>query len=155
MNFFFSSVAYLAPEIIMKHGHNRTVDWYLVGMLTYELIVGIPPYYSGNRQELFENIKQGPLMMPKHISTEAKSFIRGCLQRIPSKRLGALNDAKEVKDHEWFKGIDWGKVLRKEYKAPMFNETQFKIGSVLILKIKWTVGKNWTVAREREMKENY
>jgi len=66
-----------------------------------------------------------------------------------------LNDAKEENDHEWFKGIDWGKVLRKEYKAPMFNETQFKIGSVLILKIKWTVGKNWTVAREREMKENY
>ena len=115
----------------MKHGHNRTVDWYLVGVLTYELIVGVPPYYSRERLELFENIKHGPLMMPKHITPEAKSFIRGCLQRIPSKRLGAINDARELKGHEWFKGIDWGKVYNKQYKPPAFKETVTDLDSTM------------------------
>lgn len=43
---FCGSIAYLAPEVLMKRGHSRTVDWYLLGVLLYELIVGIPPYYN-------------------------------------------------------------------------------------------------------------
>lgn len=43
---FCGSIAYLSPEVLMKRGHSRTVDWYLVGVLLYELIVGIPPYYN-------------------------------------------------------------------------------------------------------------
>jgi serine/threonine protein kinase len=43
---FCGSIAYLAPEVLLKRGHTRTVDWYLVGVLLYELIVGIPPYYN-------------------------------------------------------------------------------------------------------------
>ena len=42
----------------------------------YELLVGIPPYYSNNREELFENIKKGPLMIPKSLSEECKSLIK-------------------------------------------------------------------------------
>lgn len=47
------SVAYLAPEMLRRSGHNRTVDWYLLGVLIYEMLVGIPPYFSSNRDELF------------------------------------------------------------------------------------------------------
>jgi len=43
---FCGSIAYLAPEVLMKRGHSRTVDWYLLGVLLYEMIVGIPPYYN-------------------------------------------------------------------------------------------------------------
>jgi serine/threonine protein kinase len=43
---FCGSIAYLSPEVLLKRGHSRTVDWYLVGVLLYELIVGIPPYYN-------------------------------------------------------------------------------------------------------------
>jgi serine/threonine protein kinase len=46
---FCGSVAYLAPEMILKKGHGRPVDWYLFGVLIYEMLVGIPPYYSSNR----------------------------------------------------------------------------------------------------------
>lgn len=53
---FVGSIAYLAPEILKKQGHTMSIDWYLVGVLFYELIVGIPPYYHNNRQELFNNI---------------------------------------------------------------------------------------------------
>lgn len=55
---FCGSVAYLAPEILTKQGHSRTVDWYLVGLLLYELIVGLPPYYNSKKEVLFDNIKR-------------------------------------------------------------------------------------------------
>ena len=58
------AIAYLAPEILKKHGHNKSIDWYYVGALLYELLVGIPPYYNNNRKILFENIKNGPLRIP-------------------------------------------------------------------------------------------
>lgn len=64
--------------MLNRTGHNRTVDWYLLGVLLYEFLVGIPPYYSNNRDQLFDNIKKGPLMLPKHnMSEDAKSLIKG------------------------------------------------------------------------------
>lgn len=152
----------MAPEILFKYGHNRNVDWYLVGMLTYELLVGSPPFYSSNRKELFENIKYAPLEIPKHISPAARSFIQGCLQRNPGKRLGAIHDAKELKNHEWFKEIDWGKVYRKEMKPPYFKEPHYEIGSPLKIRFKEDEKlekilydrykfKDWTIVNEEEM----
>lgn len=71
----YSSVAYLAPEMLRRSGHNRTVDWYLLGVLIYEMLVGIPPYFSSNRDELFQNIQKAQLKLPKILSDEAKSII--------------------------------------------------------------------------------
>jgi len=50
---FVGSIAYLAPEILNKKGHSKSLDWYLCGVLLYELTVGIPPYYNNNRKEMF------------------------------------------------------------------------------------------------------
>lgn len=50
-------------------------DWYLLGVMTYELLVGIPPYYDNDREILFENIKRGPLKIPRTLSPDAKDFI--------------------------------------------------------------------------------
>ena len=50
---FVGSIAYLAPEILKKQGHTKSIDWYLCGVLLYELIVGLPPYYNNNRNILF------------------------------------------------------------------------------------------------------
>jgi len=58
----------LPPEILNKKGHTRSVDWYLLGVMFYELLVGIPPYYCSKKEELFENIKFGPLKIPKTMS---------------------------------------------------------------------------------------
>lgn len=119
-NSFCGSLAYLAPEILCQKGHNRTVDWYLLGVLLYEFLVGVPPYYSKNRQTLFENIKYGELLVPKHISAESKDLLKGLLCRDPKKRLGAQGDAKEIKAHPWFSDVDWNKMLGKECKPPLF-----------------------------------
>ena len=51
--YFSSSVAYLAPEILRRSGHNKTVDWYLLGVLIYEMVTGLPPYYNQSRERLF------------------------------------------------------------------------------------------------------
>lgn len=72
---FCGSPAYLPPEILSRMGHNRMADWYLLGALTYELLVGIPPYYANDREVLFDNIRRGPLKIPKSLSSESKSFI--------------------------------------------------------------------------------
>jgi len=55
---FCGSIAYLAPEMLNREGHNLSIDWYLFGVLIYEMIAGIPPFYNGNysKEELFEKI---------------------------------------------------------------------------------------------------
>ena len=54
---FCGSFAYLAPEMLKRCGHGKAVDWYLLGVVMYELLVGLPPYYANNREELFHNIE--------------------------------------------------------------------------------------------------
>jgi len=53
---FCGSPAYLAPEMLKRAGHGKSIDWYLLGVLLYEMLVGIPPYYSNNKEQLYENI---------------------------------------------------------------------------------------------------
>lgn len=69
-------MAYLAPEMLRRSGHNRTVDWYLLGVLIYEMLVGVPPYFSSNRDELFDNIQKAQLKLPRTMTDDAKSLIK-------------------------------------------------------------------------------
>jgi len=50
-------VAYLAPEMVKKKGHGQSIDWYLLGVLLYEMLTGLPPYYDDDKDVLFENIQ--------------------------------------------------------------------------------------------------
>ncbi len=74
---FCGSVAYLAPEMLKRTGHGKAVDWYLLGVVFYEMLVGMPPYYTNNREELFHNIENAPLRVPSSLSTDAKSLLKG------------------------------------------------------------------------------
>jgi serine/threonine protein kinase len=73
---FCGSVAYLAPEILMKSGHGKAVDWYLLGVIFYEMVVGTPPYYAATKEELFYNIEKAPLKIPASLSAEAKLLFK-------------------------------------------------------------------------------
>lgn len=73
---FCGSVAYLAPEMLKRQGHGKAVDWYLLGVLLYEMLTGFPPYYAESREELFKNIESAPLMLPSHASPECKSLLK-------------------------------------------------------------------------------
>ena len=53
---FCGSYAYLAPEMLKKNGHGKAVDWYLLGVIMFEMITGLPPYYADEKEQLFSNI---------------------------------------------------------------------------------------------------
>lgn len=72
---FCGSVAYLAPEMLKRCGHGKAVDWYLLGVLFYEMLVGVPPYYSTSREKMFVNIQKAPLKIPNNLSSETKDLL--------------------------------------------------------------------------------
>ena len=124
---FCGSVAYLAPEVLRRQGHGKSVDWYLVGVLLYEMLVGIPPYFSSNKDQMFKNIKSGPLRMPERLSKDTKDFIIKLLNKNPAKRLGAgKKDAEELKTHAFFAGVNWDNVLKRKQKMskPVLREVK-------------------------------
>lgn len=116
---FCGSLAYLAPEVIRRKGHGKAVDWYLLGVLLYELVVGQPPYFSANRNKLLRNIQIAPLKLPLFLSPEIKNLLIALLDRNPQKRLGSgKEDAGEIKAHPWFKGINWQEALERKLNPP-------------------------------------
>ena len=61
-------MAYLAPEMLKRQGHGKAVDWYLLGVVMYEMLVGLPPYYADSKEQLFYNIENAQLKIPSTIS---------------------------------------------------------------------------------------
>jgi len=105
---------YLAPEIVIGSGHGMPVDWWSLGILLYELTVGIPPFYSQNVHEMYNKIQHGMLRFPPFLTDNCKSLIIALLNRDPTKRLGTKGDFEEIKSHPFFKDVDWEKLMRKE-----------------------------------------
>lgn len=113
---FCGSRDYLPPEMLLKTGHNKTIDWYLVGQLLYEAVVGKPPYAGGDRKTVFASIKGQNLIFPKSIdiSDSCKDIIYQLMTTSIEKRLGHLG-AQSVKSHPFFLGLDWNRVFDKRY----------------------------------------
>ena len=118
---FCGSIAYLAPEMLKKKGHTKAVDWYLLGVLFYEMLVGVTPYFTTRKEEIFYNIEFGDLKIPNFVSKEAAELLLRLLERNPAKRLGGGGrDALEIKEHPYFKDVDWKKIYEKKIKPPFF-----------------------------------
>ena len=118
---FCGSIAYLAPEMLKKKGHGKAVDWYLLGVLFYEMLVGITPYFTMRKEDIFHNIEYGELNIPDFVSNEAAGLLRGLLERDPNKRLGSgTKDAQEIKEHPYFKDVNWDDIYNKKLKPPIF-----------------------------------
>lgn len=110
---------YLAPEVLSRSGHGRAVDWWSLGALLFEMLTGLPPFYSRDRNVLFEKIQKGDLEYPAYLSANAKDLLRRLLVRDPLARLGSgPGDAAELKAHPFFGPIDWRAVLEGRVEVP-------------------------------------
>lgn len=79
---------YLAPEIIQSKGHGKSVDWWALGILIYEMLAGYPPFYDENPFGIYQKILNGKVEFPKHIDAKAKDLIKKLLAQDRTKRLG-------------------------------------------------------------------
>ncbi|KAK1315187.1 Serine/threonine-protein kinase AtPK1/AtPK6 [Acorus calamus] len=107
---------YLAPEILLGTGHGTTADWWSVGVILFELIVGLPPFNAEHPQTIFDNILNRKIpwpRVPEEMSPEAQDLIDRLLTEDPNQRLGAKG-ASEVKQHVFFKDINWDTLARQK-----------------------------------------
>jgi serine/threonine protein kinase len=114
---------YIAPEILQGLGHGKPVDWWSLGTLVYEMLVGLPPFYSTDVNTMYDKILRGELSFPAYVSPDARSLLAALLQRAPEHRLGSgEGDSEELKSHPWFDALDWERVARREY-TPGYQPT--------------------------------
>ncbi|RNF18144.1 rac serine-threonine kinase-like protein [Trypanosoma conorhini] len=124
-NFTFCGTSeYIAPEFLLGQPHGRAVDWWALGILLYEMIEGIPPFFSENSNDMYEEILKGDLKFGTDgdnesglpaISENAKALLRRLLDRNPDSR---LQDLEEFKKQPFFDDIDWEKLSRREIEPP-------------------------------------
>ncbi|KAL3229175.1 Serine/threonine-protein kinase YPK2/YKR2 [Nakaseomyces bracarensis] len=108
---------YLAPELLMGQGYTKVVDWWTLGVLLYEMLTGLPPYYDENVPKMYKKILQDPLVFPDGFDRDAKDLLIVLLSRDPQRRLG-FNGAEEIKSHPFFAQLSWKRLLMKGYIPP-------------------------------------
>ena len=113
----FGTPEYLAPEVVLRQGYGRTVDWWSLGVILYEFLIGCVPFFGETPEELFAHVINDEIEWPDEddwpLSDESKDIISQLLQHSPIDRLGA-GGAHEVKDHPFFDGINWEALLRQK-----------------------------------------
>ena len=113
---------YMAPEVMCRQNHGVAVDYFAVGVMAYEFMLGRRPYLGRNRKEIRDAILAKQVVVrrqeiPEGWSLEAADFANRLLQRKPASRLGS-NGAEEVKSHPWFAGFNWRLLSEKQLVAP-------------------------------------
>jgi serine/threonine protein kinase len=106
--------------MIKGTGHDHTLDWWTLGVLIYEMLVGIPPFYNSNKHQMYYLIENGELKWPqkkKHgfeITPQAQDLISKLLTKDKNKRLGKDNDVDEIISHPWFTELNAEDLLNKK-----------------------------------------
>mmetsp|Transcript_3971 Transcript_3971/g.4783 ORF Transcript_3971/g.4783 Transcript_3971/m.4783 type:complete len:243 (-) Transcript_3971:146-874(-) len=115
---------YLAPEMVSSAGHDKTVDWWAVGIMIYEMMIGVTPFFNKNRKVLMSKIKHSRIVFPDrrtyriNYSDQCVDLISGLLKKSKEERLGATNDAAEILAHPWFSDLDMTRLQNFELDAP-------------------------------------
>lgn len=124
----FGTPEYIAPEVILRQGYGKPVDWWSMGIILYEFLVGCVPFFGETPEELFAHTVNDDIDWPSdedwYVAPEAKNLISQLLQQNPRDRLGTAGGAVEVKDDIYFLNLDWNSLLRlkAEFLPQLENE---------------------------------
>ena len=105
---------YLSPEILLGRRHGEAVDWWALGVITFEFLCGYPPFTAESPEKIFQNILACKVEWPDdwEVPDEAKAFVHALLELDPKKRLGS-HGVEEIKAHPFFLGVQWQTLLNK------------------------------------------
>ncbi|XP_018603449.1 serine/threonine-protein kinase Sgk1-like [Scleropages formosus] len=109
---------YLAPEVLQKQAYDCTVDWWCLGAVLYEMLYGLPPFYSRNTAEMYNNILHKVLVLKPNVSNAGRELLEGLLQKDHTQRLGAQGDFMELKCHAFFSPINWDDLMARKVPPP-------------------------------------
>jgi serine/threonine protein kinase len=110
---------YISPEILLNKGHGKPVDWWTLGILIYEMIVGIDPFNDEDTMAIYQKVIKGKIKFPSYFPSDAKSLVKHLLVKDLSKRYGNLKDGvNDIKYHRFFNDLDWNKLIKCQLEAP-------------------------------------
>eukprot|EP01038_Epipyxis_sp_PR26KG_P004424 gene4424-6257_t len=117
---------YMAPEMLTRNGYGKAVDWWSLGALCFEMVVGKPPFQAKTQKELDKKILSEKFVTPSYLSANTHSLLKGLLDKDMKKRLGAakstmfsIGGVAALKRHPFFDDIDWTALERLEIEPPI------------------------------------
>ncbi|XP_078486934.1 serine/threonine-protein kinase Sgk2 [Ciona intestinalis] len=110
---------YLAPEVLKKQPYTKSVDWWCLGAVLFEMLYGLPPFYSRDTHEMYENILYKPLKLRPTVSAAGRNILEVLLQKKPQLRLGCGEaDLADIQKHGFFSSINWLDLENKRIQPP-------------------------------------
>lgn len=110
---------FLAPEVLTETSYTRAVDWWGLGVLIFEMLVGESPFPGDDEEEVFDSIVNDEVRYPRFLSLEAIAIMRRLLRKSPDRRLGATErDAEDVKKQAFFRNVNWEDLLKRKIPPP-------------------------------------
>ncbi|KAJ3441240.1 non-specific serine/threonine protein kinase [Anaeramoeba flamelloides] len=119
------TLEYIAPEVILGEKYGTEADYWSLGIILYEMLHGMPPFYSDNKNEMYEKIINDEPKISTSVSSEMQNLIRQLLNKNPEKRLGSHSRSQNIRDHPIITKLDWQLMLKKQYQPefiPKSNE---------------------------------
>ncbi|KAF9068355.1 kinase-like domain-containing protein [Rhodocollybia butyracea] len=121
------SMAYMAPEVLARKGYSWQIDWWSLGITTYELLFNKRPFDGKSVERMTNSILKEPVKFPTDtvpVSDHAINILKQLLERDPTKRFGcrSVNHLNDFYEHPWFGRLEWDKLESKELTAPFIPD---------------------------------